>query len=360
MLSSLNLKRKSEILNCHFPKNNKRNWSLKMLKRISIFLIAITLFFTAIVEESLARAGGRSSRSSSSRSSTSYFNQGSRGSKTFEGGSANGKNYAPMQRTNQQQNSNNQANQNGVPNQAAQPNNNPNFFQRNPFLTTFGAALAGSWLGHMLFGSSAMGMGGGSGGFMLNLLMMAAGAFLVVTLVKFFTRSKNCQTANQSFGNQFSGANFSQQASTKPVVSNIAISNEDKNKFQYLLVDIQNAWSNQDMTALKTLCTAEMAKYFSDSLAQNASQGLANKVEDVDVTMLEISESWSEGEMQYATAVIEWSSFDFMVNVGKNPQDADYIAEGGNRSLVMTTEAWTFVRYGSNANWILSAIAQVE
>jgi len=330
-----------------------------MFKKISVFVITFTLLFNVVIESALARAGGRSSFGSG-RSSTSYFNQGSRGSRTYDSGGANGRNYAPMQKSAQNPNKNaanpNAANQQAQP---QQPNRAASFFQRNPFLSTVGAVIAGSWIGHMLFGNSGMGMAGaagaGGGGFMLNLLLMALGAFAVFFLIRRFTGKAACAMPNNYSGADSNQPNFSQTPGV-----NIAIADEEKNKFPQILINVQNAWSNQNMDELKKLVTPEIAKYFSDSLAQNVSQGIANKVEDVDVTMVEISESWKEGEMEYATAIIEFSSFDYMVNLNRNPADFDYIVEGGNRNLVMACEAWTFARYGSTGNWILSAIAQID
>ncbi|NBV06856.1 MAG: hypothetical protein EBS06_06450 [Proteobacteria bacterium] len=327
-----------------------------MFKKISVLIVTFVFLFNSI-QEVFARAGGRSSFGSG-RSSTSHFNQGSRGSRTFEGGGSNGKNYAPMQKSAKQNSDKNSASQNTTNAQNQQnagPNRAANFFQRNPFLTTVGAVLAGSWLGHMLFGNSGFGgMGASGGGFLINLILMALSAFAVFFLIRKMTRNStyNASNISNASGN---GSNFSQT----PVI-NINLAESEKIKFKELLINVQNAWSNQDIDSLKRLTTPEMAKYFSDSLSQNISQGIANKVEEVDVTMINITESWQEDEMQYATAIIEWSAFDYMINLNKNPQDADYIVEGGNRNLVITSEAWTFVRYNSSANWILSAIAQVE
>ena len=348
-----------------------------MFKKIFVFVTAFTLLLNSVCESAMARAGGRSSFSGG-RSSTSYSNQGSRGSRTYEGGSAGGKNYAPMQRSTTP--ASNHANKGSTANQQnTQPNQASSFFQRNPMLSTFGAALAGSWLGHMIFGGGGFGGygggygagAGGGGGFLINLLMMVAGAFAVMMLVRYFTK-QSCGTSSfgSSFGSRF-GSGAQGNCSTpqggfgsapfQAEVVNISLTDADKNTFATLLVEVQNAWSNQDTDHLKKLVTPEMLKYFSDSLSQNVSQGIANKVEDVDVTMVNLAESWRESEMEYATAIIEWSSFDYMVNLNKTPQDADYITEGGNKNLVMTSEAWTFARFGGESGrWILSAIAQVN
>jgi predicted lipid-binding transport protein (Tim44 family) len=272
-----------------------------------------------------------------------------------------------MQRstTAEKANSNSRTNSSAANNQQSfqRPNQSPNFFQRNPLLSTFGAAIAGSWIGHMLFGGSGFGsnaMNGVSdagaqassgGSMMLNLLFMAIGAFLMVKLVKFLTRSQSCQTSD----------NQSQTAENHPTnIYDIQISESENQKFAEILLEIQTAWSSQNIDKLKRLTTPEMAKYFSDALSQNTSQGIANKMENIEVISAKLAESWKEDEMEYATVVLEWSGLDYVINLNKNPSDSDFIVEGNNKNLVIASEVWTFTRYNSQANWILSAIAQVE
>lgn len=338
---------------------------LKMSKRFFTFLATFILLFEATMDSAMARAGGRSSFGGG-RSSTSYYNQGSRGSRTFEGGGANGKNYAPMQRS-AAPNSNKNANpetQNPQNTNANNPNNNgraSSFFSRHPILSTVGAALAGSWLGHMIFGAGGFGAGAAGGGFLMNILLMIAGAFVVMSLVKFLTRrSQNCAAAtsqNSYPGNGF-GGNFNSQNSefNQVQTTNIILPETEKNKFAQILIAVQAAWSAQNIEELKKVATPEMAKYFSDALAQNISQGIANKIENIEVIDVNVAEAWREGEMEYATAIIEWSAFDYMVNVNQNLQ----IVEGNDKNLTMISEAWTFARYNSSGSWILSAIAQVQ
>lgn len=347
---------------------NVKNLFTKMRKALSA-VILFSLIFSLICESAFARAGGRSSMGSSGRSSTSYSNQGSRGNRTFESGGAGGKNYAPMQKSAAQ---NSARGANGAAQQAAaansqfrRPSGAANFFRRNPMLSTFGAIIAGSWLGHMIFGNTGFGpYGYGNDGFFINLVLMALGAFAVMFLVKRLTRRE--PSCADSFGTNYAQGGFNDSFyshkpdfSRAPIV-NISLPESEKNKFSQILIEVQKAWNNQDTESLKKIVTPEMARYFSDSLAQNFSQGIVNKVEDVEVTHVEISESWREGEVEYATAIIEWSSFDYMANLNKNPNDLNYIIEGGNKSLIMATEAWTFVRQDQNGVWSLSAIAQVE
>ena len=355
-----------------------------MFRKTSLSFILAILLFLNTIEPVFARAGGRYSSGSGRSFSSSYSNQGSRGSRTYEGGSSNTRSYSPIEKSTtptKQATRSNQQNTNSQNN--SQPNQNSSFFQRNPILSTFGAAMAGSWLGHMMFGGGGYGgsvggsMGGGGGGFLINLIIMAVGAFFVVMMVKFLTRQSNTQSNTQAntqanftnsnyeandFGgqNNNAGNNFSEQNHRG---FNIDLDNSAKQTFADLFMQTQRSWSEQDTSLLKHLVTAEMFKYFSDALNQNASQGIENKIENITVLELDISESWREEDMEYATAVIKWSCFDYAVNTSKKPTEEGYIADGSNDNLMIISEAWTFARYVSMNNdsgkWLLSAIQQV-
>ena len=59
--------------------------------------------------------------------------------------------------------------------------------------------------------------------------------------------------------------------------------------------------------------TPEMLSYFSEELTRNASQGVRNIVSDVELLKGELSESWEEGDLQYATAYLRWRAIDYVV-----------------------------------------------
>lgn len=63
-----------------------------------------------------------------------------------------------------------------------------------------------------------------------------------------------------------------------------------------------------------------MVKYFSDALSQNTSQSIVNKIENIEVISVKKAESWKEDEMEYATAVLERSSLDYVINLNKKHQ----------------------------------------
>ncbi|MES2678012.1 MAG: TIM44-like domain-containing protein [Pseudomonadota bacterium] len=338
------------------------------MKTKTLFLIAFAILFLAN-EAAFARAGGRSSGFGGGRSTSYYTNQGSRGGKTYEGGSANGSKYSGMDKTTTAKPS--PANQNPNQNQSNNPQtqNNPSFFQRNPMMSTFGAALAGTWLGSMLFGShaGAMGVNGVAtgGGMFSGIVPIILLGLLIWAVVKFANRRSSGSDVSGGQNNnqnaQFNNNNsFAAEQNSHMVFQNIHLPESENQKFSEILTQVQTAWSNQDSQELKKLSTPEMAKYFLDSLHQNQSQNLQNKIENLTVLSTAISEAWQEDDLQYATAILKWSALDYNINTDKNIDDPVYVSQGDMHNPTQTSEAWTFVRYGQNGNWILSAIAQIS
>lgn len=285
-------------------------------------------------------------------------NMGSRGSRTYDSNGAK-----PIERSTTAR---------PAPSGAANPLYNtqspsyaqPSFFQRHPFLSSFGAGLAGSWLGHMLFGSSAGHAsspaggtpavdtaGSGGSGWLTILIVVAIGFFAF----KFLRRSSFPPLSSGGYSNNFSG-----YAAPAPFErgQDLALSSEEAHHFATALVEIQTAWSHQDLEALKRLCTTEMLGYFRNILNQNTSQGVENKVEDVTVLDVQIQEAWQEDGMEYATVLLTWKAKDYTAHLHQQPYEAGYLVEGDADHPVESTEVWTYVRYAAGAQWLLSAIQQ--
>ncbi len=123
----------------------------------------------------------------------------------------------------------------------------------------------------------------------------------------------------------------------------------DYQAFEILLGNIEAAWSNNDIAALRQFATEAMARAFAEQLAGNARQGLRNIVSDVRLEQGDVAETWHEGGFDYATIAMRYVM-----------QDATYDAAGhvvaGNAMMpVRAAEYWTFVR-APGAPWLLSAI----
>lgn len=295
------------------------------------YVLALLFCLTLSLTPSLAEARAGSSHSSPSSS------MGSRGSRTFENNGA-----APVTRS-----------MNPTPSPSpsygapAPAYGGGSFFQRHPFLT----GLAGGFIGSWLFGGLG-GVGHLFGG--LFTLLIIGG--LIYLAVRLFTGGFS--TAGGGMAPRSVGA-AAAPAATRFRGRDVAVGDVDLSAFQMLHAAIQEAWSRGDLGRMRQLMTPEMLSYFSEELTRNASQGVQNIVSDVRLLKGEVSESWEEGDLQYATAFMRWSAIDFTARVGRSPGDPDYVVAGNPRVPVEAEEVWTFVRRGGAANWILSAVQQV-
>jgi predicted lipid-binding transport protein (Tim44 family) len=140
--------------------------------------------------------------------------------------------------------------------------------------------------------------------------------------------------------------------------SEFKLTEADEAEFGRLLVEIQTAWSRQDIHGLRRATTPEMCQYFSDKLAENVSGGVENRVEDVGVRGVEVREYWSEEARLYATVLMQWKARDYVQPLAgsSEPSEAGY---SDDRGFSEFAEAWTFVKH-RDGKWLLSAIQQAS
>jgi predicted lipid-binding transport protein (Tim44 family) len=133
----------------------------------------------------------------------------------------------------------------------------------------------------------------------------------------------------------------------------IEIKPADYDAFERTLTEVQNAYSNEDVGALRLRMTPEMLSYFSEELSANAARGVVNKISDVKLLQGDLAEAWREGDDEYATVAMRYAQVDKLIDraSGKVVQGGDTPDEG--------VEYWTFRRAGGGA-WMVSAIQQTE
>ncbi len=136
------------------------------------------------------------------------------------------------------------------------------------------------------------------------------------------------------------------------------VNDSDLQAFQSIHAAVQEAWLNGDLARMRQLMTPEMVGYFSEELTKNASRGMRNVVSDVRLLAGDITESWEEGDLQYATAYMKWSAIDYLARLDRSPGAPDYVGGGDPSRPVESEEIWTFVRR-RGGNWLLSAAQQV-
>jgi predicted lipid-binding transport protein (Tim44 family) len=234
----------------------------------------------------------------------------------------------------------------------------PGMSRGSSFASGLMGGLIGVGIGGLLFGHGMF--GGGLGGFsgFLGLLLQIGLVVLVVSLVvRWFRRRQQPAFAG---GPNIFARNGAPQPS--PVGGGAAgpagpaptqITEGDFKAFEGLLQNIQAAWSQHDLYALRSMVTPEMLGYFSEQLADQASHGARNEVSDVKLLQGDLAQAWRESNREYATVAMRFS----MIDVTRDASGR--VIDGSLLEHVTATEVWTFVR-SSGGQWILSAIQQAR
>ena len=239
----------------------------------------------------------------------------------------------------------------------------PSFFGNHPILGGLVGGFLGAGLFHSLFGGGmgGYGYGGGGGGGLLSLLLIGV---LIFFAVRLFRQSGGWTRGVSSFSEPQALQQDAPFLPPQPVqaveTTALTIGDSDYQAFRDLLEKIQMHWGQADLTHLRQVLTPEMLGYFGENLSANSSRGLMNKVEQVKVLAMDLIESWSEYDMDYATLHMKWDAIDYMVRLDRDSTETDYVAEGSRTTAVSAEEIWTFTRAHNGGRWLLSAIQQVK
>lgn len=252
--------------------------------------------------------------------------------------------------------------------------------QRPGFMGGFGGAMIGGLLmGGLLGMMMGQGFGGIAGMFGMLMQLLLIGGAIWLALRFFRSRqatgpamagagagggnfnyrdaapsgdSGKANGGSRSFSIPSIGGSRAEAAPQQPASKDITVSGEDLDTFQRLLTEVQEAFGREDHKALRRLVTPEMVSYLSEELADNAQNGVRNDVTNVQLLQADIAESWNEGDRDYATAAMNYSSIDVTRN-----RTTGEVVDGDANEPTETTELWTFVRQ-SGGDWQLSAIQE--
>lgn len=130
----------------------------------------------------------------------------------------------------------------------------------------------------------------------------------------------------------------------------VGLDGSDFNAFERLLGEIQAAHAAEDFAGLRARTTPEVMSYFAEELGENATRGVKNEVSDVRLLQGDLAEAWREGDTDYATVAMRYSSVD-----ATRDRTTGRIVEGDADKPTETVELWTFARQ-SRADWKLSAV----
>ncbi|CAH1665173.1 putative lipid-binding transport protein (Tim44 family) [Hyphomicrobiales bacterium] len=330
-----------------------------------VAIATLALMVTASVAEARAgRSGG----------------MGSRGSRTYSAPPPTATaptQAAPLQRSTTQPSA---AQPNAAqPGMAARPATPP---RSGLFGGGFGTALMGGLLGAGLFGLlSGSGLFGGLSGLgsILGLLLQVGLIVgLVMLAMRFFRRRQEPAMAgagpmgngmNRSalggglgglggglggLGKGLGGGLGGAPAPAAPAtpVDELDIQPSDFEAFERTLIDVQAAYSNEDLNALRRLATPEVVAFMAEDLASTAAEGHINRLSDVKLLQGDLAEAWREGDVEYATVAMRFSLIDTPLD-----RETNKIVAGHAELPSEATELWTF-RRSKGGKWMLSAIQQ--
>jgi predicted lipid-binding transport protein (Tim44 family) len=224
------------------------------------------------------------------------------------------------------------------------------------------AGFLGAGLFGLLFGG---GLFSGIGGFSSILVLLLQVGLIVLLLrwaMSWWQRRQMSQPAyagGPDYGSQptghpsglgsGSGLGFGWGSSGAP----LQILPADYEAFERLLIDLQAAWSNEDVARMSAMATPEMISFFEGDLERNRARNAVNKVSGTRLLQGDLAEAWREGDTDYATVAMRFTMTDRTVD-----RATGRLIEGDEQP-VEATEVWTFVRPRGGA-WKVSAIQQTN
>jgi predicted lipid-binding transport protein (Tim44 family) len=217
-----------------------------------------------------------------------------------------------------------------------------------------GAGLVGMFMGHGFFGGGFGGIG------LLGLLLQIAliGGLVWLAFRLFRGRSEPAMAGgpnglargmmDQPAGRPMGGAGGAPGGAAQP---SIAVTADDYQQFEQLLLGIQAAWTSRDLPAMQKSATPEMITYFGEMLADHDRRGVRNQISQVRLLSGDLAEAWAEGNREYATVAMKFGMIDVTVDAQGR------VVEGDANRPTTATELWTFIRQ-RGGRWMLSAIQQ--
>jgi predicted lipid-binding transport protein (Tim44 family) len=240
---------------------------------------------------------------------------------------------------------------------------------------SFLGSMAGGMLGGMLFRSLGFGGGyggGGGGGIgIFEILLLAGIGYMIYRFVK---KKRADEAGNGGFGRVIKMEDYQrqdqfQQSSQQPYAQERDEIGEglsfirqmdpgfDEQRFNDNVMDIffkiQGAWMNRDLSGVSNLLTDEMRRHMQGDLDTLIKEKRVNRLENIAVRTVEISEAWQESGQDFITALIYANLLDYTTDDATGA-----VVAGSKTEPVKFEEYWTFTRQVGNNPWKLSAINQ--
>ena len=231
--------------------------------------------------------------------------------------------------------------------------------------------MAGGFLGSLLFGGMGMGGFGGSGIGFLEIILIGG---LLYFLYSYLRRRKQAESASGTYYQTGTAPSMERQTSFSPAPQSQGFTESDvqtgishirqldpsfdKTRFPDLCMDnffkIQGAWINRDIASVKDILTEEMFGILQRDVGKLKAEKKINKLDNIAVRSVEITEAWQEGGIDFITVRFLASLLDYTVS------ESGELLSGSKIEPVKFEEYWTFTRPAGNNRWQLSAINQAQ
>ncbi len=119
-----------------------------------------------------------------------------------------------------------------------------------------------------------------------------------------------------------------------------------KEKFQDIFFRVQAAWMNRNLDGIYQLLAPEMVAYFGEEIKKMKDLGQINRLENIAVRKVEITEIWQEEGRDYVTVLITANLLDYTED-----EHNGQIVAGDRMNPVKFQEFWSFCRDFSSLDW---------
>jgi predicted lipid-binding transport protein (Tim44 family) len=264
------------------------------------------------------------------------------------------------------------ASQSGQYRQQAPAASSPFQQQGGGFLRNMAGGVMGGMLGSMLFSSvagagGAMGGGRGGGIGLVEILLLAGIGYLIYRYIK---NKRADQSSNAPSFRSFEGGTVipisnapqNSEQESHDLAAGLAQIRQmdlsfDEKRFKDLAMDtffnIQGAWMNRDLSPVAASLTDEMKRIFQSDLDQLLRDKQMNRLENIAVRNVELTEAWQEVGQDYITTLIYANLLDYTTE-----EATGAVVVGSKTEPIKFEEFWTFTRPVGNSSWRLSAIGQ--
>jgi len=238
------------------------------------------------------------------------------------------------------------------------------------FMRGMGGGILGGLLGGMLFSSlgfAGTGGLGGSGIGLFEIILVAGIGYMIFRMVKGRREESYAYQGATAYGSGSPVA--TQEPPVQPAYAPTLSDREtglthirqfdpsfDEGRFKDAAMDtffkVQGAWMNRDLAPAGDLLTDEMRRILQEDIDRMLREKTLNRMENVAVRDVEITEAWQETGQDFVTVRIYANLLDYTV------KESGEIIAGSKTEPVKFEEYWTLTRTVGNNPWRLSAINQ--